>query len=242
MEDLMLALTAKGQDNARLWHRRMGHLGIDNLKRLRNAANGIDFSDSFGTDCQSCILANQTRSPRSGKTSGLTNRPNQLIHTDLSGPQDVQSLQGNHYLMTVIDDYTRRVTLYFLKQKSDAIGYMKESIIRAAVEGNPVLGIRLDNGGEYTNLGFLSYLKQQGILNEPTVPYSPESNGVAERMNRTIMSKVHAMMKDSQLPRFLWESLAAMAAYLHNRSPSRPLSWMTPFEKHTGNKPDLSHL
>ena len=46
----------------------------------------------------------------------------------------------------------------------------------------------------------------------------------------------------NELPKFLWESLAITAAYLHNRSPSRLLGYITPFEKDTGVKPDLSHL
>ena len=50
------------------------------------------------------------------------------------------------------------------------------------------------------------------------------------------------MMKDAKLPRFLWQCMASMAAYLHNRSPSRPLKEITPFEKVYGYKPDLSHL
>ena len=40
---------------------------------------------------------------------------------------------------------------------------------------------------------FISILKEEGVFGEPGVPYSPELNGVAERMNHTINSKVRAM-------------------------------------------------
>jgi hypothetical protein len=50
------------------------------------------------------------------------------------------------------------------------------------------------------------------------------------------------MMKDAGLPKFLWEVLIAIATYLHNRSPSRPLGGKTPYEKVNGVKPNLSHL
>jgi transposase InsO family protein len=108
--------------------------------------------------------------------------------------------------------------------------------------GFPITAIRSDKGGEYLGGALQTWLKEQGISGEPTVGYSPESNGVAERMNRTLESKVRSMMKDAPLPKYLWEILAATAAYLHNRSPSRPLGGKSPFEKVNSIKPDLPHL
>ena len=133
------------------------------------------------------------------------------------------SLQGNTYIMTVTDNFTRFTTIYFLKKKDEAVVFMKEYLARATAIGFPVERVRVDNGGEYSGSSLLAYLKSIGILHQPTVPYSPESNGLAERMNRSLMSKVRAMMKDAQLSRFLWELMTSMAAYLHNRSPSCPL-------------------
>ena len=50
--------------------------------------------------------------------------------------------------------------------------------------------LRTDNGGEYTSSEFNDYLKVQGIKHELTVPKSPEQNGVAERLNRTLVESV----------------------------------------------------
>jgi len=146
----------------------MAHIEIDNLKKLRNVAEGVDFNES-------CILANQTRSPRTGSTSSLTSKSGQLVPADLSGPQDVQSLQGNSYVMTITDDYTRRVIIYFLKHRSEAVIYMKDFMSRAAAEGNPVLSVHVDNGRKYPGRELLTYLADQGVLNEPSVPYSTGS-------------------------------------------------------------------
>ena len=41
-------------------------------------------------------------------------------HSDIWGPYRVQLLQGSRYFITFIDNYTRRVTVYFLKEKSQA--------------------------------------------------------------------------------------------------------------------------
>ena len=66
------------------------------------------------------------------------------------------------------------------------------------------------------------------MLYQPGPPYSPESDGVAERMNRTLMEKVRAILVDSGLPPGLWDWLIYTAVYLINRSPSRLISGITP--------------
>ncbi|OQV11365.1 Integrase core domain-containing protein isoform 2 [Cladophialophora immunda] len=241
-EDSISALSVRGGETARLWHRRMGHLSPDYLNRLKKVADGVDFTDSFGKPCEDCILANQPRAPRKGTTSGLSTRPNQLIHTDLAGPITPASINGSKYVMTITDDYSRRVVLYFLKNKSEASHWMKHYVNLATNTSMPVAFVRVDNGGEYEGSTLLSYLREAGIYQEATVPYSPESNGVAERLNRTLTSKMRSMRKDSGLPEVLWENLLQTAAYLHNRSPNRSIGWITPFERFNGKRPDLSHL
>ena len=63
--------------------------------------------------------------------------------------------------------------------------------------------VRLDNGGEYGSSELNTYIESKGLLFQPTVPYSPESNGVAERINRTLISKVRAILIDSKIPAYL---------------------------------------
>ena len=51
-----------------------------------------------------------------------------------------------------------------------------------------------DNGKEYTSNAFEAYVRQHGIAHQTNVPYNPQQNGVADRMNRTIMNMVRSMM------------------------------------------------
>jgi hypothetical protein len=85
-----------------------------------------------------------------------------------------------------------------MKVKSEArecfINFEKEVKLR---HGKDIKWVRLDNGGEYGSSELNVYVKSKGIWFQPTVPYSPESNGVAERMNRTLMAKVRAILTDS---------------------------------------------
>ena len=75
-----------------------------------------------------------------------------------------------------------------------------------------------------------------------TAPYSPSQNGVAERMNCTLVELSRAMIKASDLPKFLWEPAVAHAVYVRNRSFTRYIPSATPYQKWHGRKPDVSHL
>jgi hypothetical protein len=82
-----------------------------------------------------------------------------------------------------------------MKLKSEArecfINFEKEVKLQ---HGKDVKWVRLDNGGEYGSSELNDYVESKGIIFQPAVAYSPESNGVAERMNRTLMAKVRAIL------------------------------------------------
>ena len=54
--------------------------------------------------------------------------------------------------------------------------------------------LRTDNDGEYTSQDFEKYLQENGIKHQTIVPYKPQQNGVAERMNMTLLNMVRSMM------------------------------------------------
>ena len=99
-----------------------------------------------------------------------------------------------------------------------------------------------DNGGEYTSKDFEEYLKREGIQYELTVPKTPQQNGVADRMNRTLVESVGAMLADSKLPeRFFTEALVT-GRHLCNRCPMTVVNGKTPVEMWTGKKPNVKNL
>ena len=55
--------------------------------------------------------------------------------------------------------------------------------------------LRSDNGGEYLGNDFKRYLSENGIHHQLTVAYTPQQNGVAERMNRTLLDLVCNMLE-----------------------------------------------
>ena len=102
--------------------------------------------------------------------------------------------------------------------------------------------LRTDNGGEYTSTEFESYLKDEGIEHQYSIPKTPEQNGVSERMNRTLVETVRSMLADSRLPQRFWAEALSTAAYMINRSPTKALDDKTPFEAWYGKKPNVNHL
>ncbi|KAI5677681.1 hypothetical protein M9H77_08631 [Catharanthus roseus] len=75
-----------------------------------------------------------------------------------------------------------------------------------------------------------------------TVMHNPQQNGVAERMNRTIMDKVRCLMVSSGIPKPFWGEAVSTAVYLINRSPSTAINFKTPLELWSGEPPNLSNL
>ena len=97
-----------------------------------------------------------------------------------------------------MNDYTRKIWIYFLREKSEAFNKFKE--FKALVEkqrGYHLKTLRSDRGGEFTSNEFNDYCKQEGIRRELTTSYTPRQNGIAEWKNRTIFEMARSMLKAS---------------------------------------------
>jgi len=98
---------------------------------------------------------------------------------------------GGQYILLFVDEATRHMDYYILKYKSEALEKFKEwKGLRDKASGKQVRRIRNDGSGEYTSKKFGKYLKSEGIIQQTTMPYSPQSNGVIEWQNRAIMERV----------------------------------------------------
>ena len=82
--------------------------------------------------------------------------------------------------------------------------------------GLKVKCLKSDNGGEYINRGFSEYCAAQGIRMEKTIPGTPQQNGVAELMNRTLNERARSMRLYARLPKNFWADAVSTAAYLIN--------------------------
>lgn len=228
------------------WHRRLGHLNYDDMRRMRDGAvDGVMF-DENGADavknCTTCMLGKHTRSSFK-KSLSQAAAPLDLIHSDLCGPMEEVSLGGARYFLTLIDDHTRKVFVYFLAQKSEVLAHFKEfkAFVEVQLE-RKIKAIRSDNGTEYCNKEFEKLCRSNGIVHQKSVAYTPQQNGVAERMNRTLVERAKCMLADASLKKSYWAEALNMAAYIVNRSINSAIGRKIPEEVWSGKRVNLKDL
>lgn len=233
------------KDKTEDWHRKLGHLGLNNMKKLIDLSTGITLNKSQVNElknvCEVCLQAKQTRLPFN-TVRQRASRCLEILHTDICGPIEPETWDGKTYMLTILDDYTHYSRIYLLRYKNEATEYLKEFIQEAETCQNAkVTKIRCDNGGEYANTNFRQWCKNKGIVLDFTIPYTPQHNGKAERLNRTLLEKARALIFDANINKEFWGEAVYVATYLLNRSPTETLE-KTPIECWTGTKPDLSRL
>ena len=99
--------------------------------------------------------------------------------------------------------------------------------------GKKLKCLRFYNGGEYCSHEFEYYCSTNGICRQKNIPRTPQENGVAERMNRTIMERVRSMKLHVGFPLHTWVEVVNTTIYLINRGPSTPLGCGIPKEAWT---------
>ena len=188
------------------WHRSLGHLNFTDLLRLSDKLGIKKPHDT--PECKTCSLAKIARKPHKKDKSKPKIESTELlerIHTDLSGKIRTHAVGGYQYFLTFTDDYSRYLTVYLIKSKHEV--YEKFVEFKQLVEnqfGKRIRKVRSDNGTEYTNHRFEQLFKGNGILSELTNVESPEENGVAERVNRTIANGVRSVLIDSGMLSKYW--------------------------------------
>jgi len=99
----------------------------------------------------------------------------------------------------------------------------------ANVADRQIQTVRTDGGTEY--LGDLStFLETHGIEHQKTPPHSPQSNGVAERLNRTLNESIRAMLFTANMPESFWAEAVITTTYIWNRLLGAAIKDTTPYE------------
>ena len=217
ISDVEYINVAKEIPDKNLWHCRFGHVGIDSISKLidENMAEGMNCSNhgKESSLCESCIMGKQHRTPFPKDKPHRTSQPFEIIHSDVCGPMHIKSLGSSRYFVTFIDDHSRYTQTYFLKSKDEVLEKFKEFVNYVNTLGKKVKVLRSDNGGVYCSKTSQDYLKEHGIQHQTTVPYNPEQNGTAERMNRTLLESARSMMYHANIPKEFWAEAVSTATY-----------------------------
>ncbi|CAI7798371.1 unnamed protein product [Closterium sp. NIES-53] len=132
-----------------------------------------------------------------GIVTGRSKKPLELVHMELVGPLPVQGHKGERYFLTIVDDWSRLMWAYPLKQKDHAASTIRED--------------------------WLPFMEKQAecvvkqIQRELTSAYSPQSNGVAERVNQTILETARALLIESGVGNSMWPHAVRHTTVARNR-------------------------
>ncbi|GJR88620.1 putative ribonuclease H-like domain-containing protein [Tanacetum coccineum] len=208
-------------DESKLWHRRLGHINFKNLNKLvkGNLVRGLP-SKVFKYDhtCVACHKGKQHRASCKAKLERLITVPLHTLHMDLFGPTSVKSINHASYCLVITDDCTRFSWVFFLASKDETSGILQTFIRQIENQlSHRVKIIRSDNGTEFKNRDMLEFCGNKGIKQEYSTARTPQQNGVAERMNRTLIEAARTMLADSLLPTTFWAEAVSTACYIFNR-------------------------
>ena len=217
------------------------HVNFSLISRLSSMSLIPNFTIVKGSKCHSCVQSKQPRKPHKAiEERNLA--PLELIHSDLCEMNGVLTKGGKRYFITLIDDASRFCYVYLLQTKDEALDYFK--ICKTEAENQlerKIKRLRSDSGGEYFPKIFDEFCEEHNIIHETTPPYSPESNGVAERKNRTLTDLVNAMLDTAGLSKAWWGEALLTASHVLNKVPNRKKDH-TPYGIWIERKPSLSYL
>ncbi|GKA40987.1 retrovirus-related pol polyprotein from transposon TNT 1-94 [Tanacetum coccineum] len=173
---------------AQVWHKCLGHIseaGLHELEKREVLGNKGLGKLEF---CENCVLGKSTR-VSFGRGQHMTKGVIDYVHADLWGPSRVESMSGCRYFLSIVDDYSRRVWVHFLRHKNEAFNKFKE----------------------WKQL-------ESGIARHLTVAgNSQQKPASTERMNMTLLNKVRCLLIQSGLPDLFWAEATVTTAYLINR-------------------------
>ncbi|KAF7840931.1 BURP domain-containing protein BNM2A-like [Senna tora] len=215
----------KDSDGSVAWHNRLGHPSSEVLLHLPI----IDKCTKHRV-CDSCHLAKQTR--LSFKPSSIsTTACFELLHIDVWGPYKTPSISGAHYMLTIVDDFSRAVWIYLMHNKTQVFGMLRNFLKHVQTQFDvSVKRIQTDNGTEFLINVCQDLFKENGIIHQKTCVYTPQQNGVMERKHRHLAQTARALLFHAGLSSKFWGEAMLTATYIINKLPTRVLNWKCPFE------------
>jgi len=193
-----IASASPAEEKTMIWHQKLGHMSEKGLKILYDQKLLPGLTKVTLPFCEHCGTSKQHRL-KFGKSTTKSKYILDLIHSNV-WQAPVKSLGGARYFVSFIDDFSRRCWVYPIRRKANVITVFKT--FKALVElesGKNIKCSRTDNGGEYTSDEFDNICQHECIKRQFTTSYISQKNGVAERMNRTLLERTRAMLKAASL-------------------------------------------
>jgi len=260
------AATVDFDDEVWKWHRKLGHLGWENIRKLLKQSTGINLTDKqikakVKAICPVCATTKALVKIPRDPARRRYNVVGALLITDTWGPYAIIGIEEVRYALFVTDDATRFTWVRFFSRKNEIPQTL--TAIRKMIEtthDTVARRVRFDN--EFYKKEIAYWAEQQGVTLEPSAAYAHHQVGTQERAHRTIREKAASMIQEQTLsgqitkiitergtemlrtttmPEMLWPEAMRHAVWLKNRSPTKAHKFkMTPFEALEQIQPDFS--
>ena len=147
--------------------------------------------------CSSCQAGKQVENTHPKKSIMNISKAFELLHMNLFGPTQYTGISGNKYGFTIVDDYTRYTWTFFLVDKSDVFATFKSFVKGIHNEFEiTIKRVRSDNGSEFKNTRIDKLCDEFRIRHQFSAKYTPQSNGLVERKNRTLIDMARSMLSE----------------------------------------------
>jgi len=233
-----------------VWYKQLGYMMTYSVKKLLESSmvtgmelidNGTNHTDS---ECIACIKGKTTQNVIPKKSNVENPRRLHRIYSDVYGPFDIEGYSWSQYFVMFVNSFSHYVRVKPIRSKNEASKVLKEWITCSEIEtGEKANLLRTDGDSKYMGMEFQEWLRSREMHHEVTNANTPQENGVAEHLNRTILEMMRTMMHESDLPRNLWPFIVQYTQEIVNRLLMRALSKNeTLYEAFHLKKPSVKHL
>jgi len=182
--------------------------------------------------CTTCLVGKQHRESISKLSSWHASTKLQLVHDDVCGPISPASNSHKRYILSFVDDYSRKTWVYFLHEKSKPFKTFKN--FKTCVEkevGTHIICLRTDRGGEFTSKEFTNFCNSI-LLRSVSCCQLPGDT----------LNAVRVVLHEKQVPKSFLLEAVQWCVHVQNRSPTTAVSHGTSEEVWSGIKPRVDYF
>jgi hypothetical protein len=212
--------------------------------------------EKINSPCPICQQAKAKRAKigKQGDNQYKATQPVEILHSDLVGtislfdPKTKKRVKcpthsGHLYTLVVTDEFSHTVWIFLLKRKEEASQHIKQLIeLLHNQTGRTVKRWHSDGGGEFVNDELKLFFRNLQIEFTYSPARTPERNGLAERMNRTLFEMVRCLILHAGCHPAFWGEALTWATHVYNSTPHPITDYKTPFEILFNYKYDLKKL